>query len=96
MEFNRDAAEAKFRDVAAAMGLDVSGMTAREAAGKMIDNLYSLNEDLEIRCGLGERGVTEADLDAMAEAASKVTRLLDNNPKPMTKVDMREIYRKLL
>ncbi len=43
-----------------------------------------------------DRGVTEADLDSMAEAASKVTRLLDNNPRPMTKSDMREIYRKLL
>ena len=96
MEFNLDAAEAKFRDIAVAMGLDVSGMTAREAAGRMIDNLYSLNEDLGIRCPMGERGVTEGDLGAMAEAASKVTRLLDNNPKPMTKADMLGIYRKLL
>jgi alcohol dehydrogenase class IV len=96
MEFNLDAAEAKFRDIAAAMGLDVSGMTAREAAGRMIDNLYSLNEDLGIHCPMGERGVTEADLGAMAEAASKVTRLLDNNPRPMTKADMLGIYRKLL
>lgn len=96
MAFNRDAAEARFRDIAAAMGFDVSGMTAREAAGRMIDGLYALNEDLGIRCALGGRGVSEADLDAMAEAASKVTRLLDNNPKPVTKADMREIYRKLL
>jgi alcohol dehydrogenase class IV len=78
------------------MGLAVSGMSVRQAAGRMIANLYSLNEDLEIRSGLKERGVTEADVDGMAEAASKVTRLLDNNPKPMTKSDMREIYRKLL
>ena len=96
MKFNLDAAEGKFRDVAVAMGLDVSGLPARRAAERMIENLYSLNEDLEIRCGMKDRGVTEADLDAMAEAASKVTRLLDNNPKPMTKSDMREIYRKLL
>ncbi len=96
MEFNMDAAEGRFRDIAAAMGLEVSGLSARRAAGRMIENLYSLNGDLEIRCDMKERGVTEADLDSLAEAASKVTRLLGNNPKPMTKSDMREIYRKLL
>ena len=32
----------------------------------------------------------------MIEAAAKVTRLLDNNPKVVTKDDMRAIYRKLL
>ncbi|MEW6721607.1 MAG: iron-containing alcohol dehydrogenase [Thermodesulfobacteriota bacterium] len=96
MEFNLDAAERKFRDVAAAMGLAVSGLTDRLAAGRMIENLHSLNEDLEIRCSMKDRGVTEGDLDSLAEAASKVTRLLDNNPRPMTKSDMREIYRKLL
>ncbi len=96
MAFNLDAAEGKFGDIAAAMGLDVTGLTARRAAERMIGNLYSLNEDLEIRCGMKDRGVTEKDLDGMAEAASKVTRLLDNNPRPMTKSDMREIYRKLL
>jgi len=30
------------------------------------------------------------------EAASKVTRLLENNPKPLAKSDMRAIYRRLL
>jgi alcohol dehydrogenase class IV len=40
--------------------------------------------------------MTEADLEGLAEAASKVTRLLDNNPRPLAKADMREIYRKLL
>jgi alcohol dehydrogenase class IV len=96
MKFNLDAAEGKFRDIAVAMGLDVSGLTGRQAADRMIENLYSLNDDLGIRCDMKEKGVTEADLDILAEAASKVTRLLENNPKPVTKADMREIYRKLL
>ncbi|MBE0603942.1 MAG: iron-containing alcohol dehydrogenase, partial [Deltaproteobacteria bacterium] len=61
MKFNMDAAEGKFRDIAAAMGLDVSGLSARRAAGRMIENLYSLNEDLGIRCGMKDRGLSEAD-----------------------------------
>lgn len=96
MKFNLDAAEAKFRDIGVAMGINVTGLNDRAAAEKMIDNLYSLISDLNIRSSLKEKGITEADLDLMVEAAAKVTRLLDNNPKPMSKDDMREIYTKLL
>jgi len=95
MRFNLDAAQRRFRDIAVAMGLPVSGLSDRQAAERMVENLESLNVDLEIRCDLRERGLSEEDLDSLAEAASKVTRLLDNNPKPMTRSDMREIYRKL-
>jgi alcohol dehydrogenase class IV len=96
MNFNMDAAAEKFRDIAAAMGIDVVGLTVRQAAEKMVANLFSLLKDLNIESSLKDRGVTETELDLMVEAAAKVTRLLDNNPKPMTRDDMRAIYRKLL
>jgi alcohol dehydrogenase len=96
IQFNLDATEDRFRDIAVAMGLDVSGFTTRQAAVKMIDHLYALNGELNIPSGLTTLGVAEADLDALVEAASKVTRLLDNNPKTLTKSDMRAIYRRLL
>lgn len=96
MKFNMDVCEEKFKDIAAAMGLDISGCSTRLAAEKMIDNLYSLIEDLNVHCDLRAKGITEAVLDDMIEAASKVTRLLDNNPKVVTKEDMRKIYQKLL
>lgn len=96
MKFNMDVCEEKFKDIAAAMGLDISGCSTRLAAEKMIDNLYSLIEDLNVQCDLRAKGITEAVLDDMIEAASKVTRLLDNNPKVVTKEDMRKIYQKLL
>ena len=98
MEFNLAATVEKFRDIAEAMGLDVNGLKAEEAAKKMIDELYSLVADLQINesLKLKERGITIADVDVMVEGAAKVTRLLNNNPKPMSKSDMREIYLKLL
>ena len=96
MKFNMDAAEEKFKDIAVAMGITVDGMSTRQAAEKMIENLYSLNDDLNIHMSLRDKGITDTDLELMVEAASKVTRLLDNNPKPMSKTDMREIYTKLL
>lgn len=96
MNFNMDHAEEKFKDIAIAMGINTNGLTDRQASVKMIENLYSLIDDLNITINLKEQGITEDDLDGMVEAASKVTRLLDNNPKPMSKGDMRAIYKKLL
>ena len=96
MKFNLDVCEEKFKDIAAAMQLDIVGCTIRQAAEKMIDNLYSLLEDLHVKCDLKAKGINEAALDDMIEAAAKVTRLLDNNPKVVTKEDMRAIYKKLL
>lgn len=96
MKFNLDVCEEKFKDIAVAMGLDITGCTTRQAAEKMIDNLYSLIEDLNVKCDLSAKGINEEVLDDLIEAASKVTRLLNNNPKVVTKDDMREIYKKLL
>jgi alcohol dehydrogenase len=96
MKFNLDVCEEKFKDIAVAMGLDVAGCTTKEAAEKMIDNLYSMIEDLHVTCDLQAKGINEAALDDMIEAAAKVTRLLNNNPKIVTKADMRAIYKKIL
>lgn len=98
MRFNLDAAEEKFCDIAKAMGIDATGLSNRAAAEKMIENLFSLIADLQIQEGLKlkERGITIDDVDVMVEGAAKVTRLLNNNPKAMSKADMRDIYLNLL
>ena len=96
MKFNLDVCEEKFRDIAVAMGIDTSSCTVRQAAEKMIENLYSMIEDMNVKCDLREKGINEEVLPELIEAAAKVTRLLDNNPKVVTKDDMREIYKKLL
>ena len=98
MQFNLDATVEKFRDIAQAMGLDVDGISAEAAAQKMVDSLFSLVADLKINesLKLKERGITVADIEVMVEGAAKVTRLLNNNPKPVSREDMREIYMKLL
>ena len=98
MQFNLDATVEKFRDIAQAMGLDIIGLSDEAAAQKMIDSLFALVEDLKIKesLKLKERGITIADIDVMVDGAAQVTRLLNNNPKPMSREDMREIYLKLL
>ncbi|WP_439238885.1 iron-containing alcohol dehydrogenase [Lonepinella sp. BR2919] len=96
MKFNLPVCEEKFANVAFAMGLDVQGLTQRQAAEKMIDELYALIRDLDIHCDLNAVGINEDVLDELSEAALSVKRLLDNNPKPMNKDDIKTIYRKLI
>ena len=96
MQFNAVGNETKFRDIAEAMELDVAAGSNEQAAGAVVDALYALNRDLDIPADLKRWAITEADLDTLVEGAAKVTRLLDNNPRPMDKDDIRGIYRKLL
>jgi len=86
----------KFRDMALAMGLDVTHLSAEDAATAMIEELFTLNRDLEIPADLKRWHISAADLDTLVEGAAKVTRLLDNNPRPMSKDDIRAIYTQLI
>lgn len=96
MEFNLEGSEARFAAMARAMGLDVAGLTDRAAGERFIAALHQLNADLGIRSDLKTVGVTEADLDGLVDGAAKVTRLLDNNPRTMSRADMRAIYQRLI
>lgn len=96
MEFNMDAAIEKYRDMAIAMGIDVNGLSSEQAAQKMVESLYDLTRDLNIKSPLKEMNISERELDEIVESASKVTRLLDNNPKKLSSEDIKMIYKKIL
>lgn len=96
MRFNAVGNEAKFRDIGVAMGLDVASLPAPQAASAVVDALFALNRDLQIPADLTRWNITEADLETLVEGAAKVTRLLDNNPRPMAKTEIRAIYAQLI
>jgi len=96
MRFNAVGNEDKFRDVAMAMGLDVDPADSKAATEKFIEAVFELNRDLQIPSDLKCWNITAADLDTLVEGAAKVTRLLDNNPRPMDKDDIRAIYTQLI
>ena len=96
MEFNIVGSEARFKAMAEAMGLPVAGLSDRAAGERFIAELHQLNADLDIVPSLRDKGITERDLDGLVAGAAKVTRLLDNNPRPMAHADMRAIYQRLL
>ncbi len=96
MAFNLEGSERRFAAMARAMGLDVAGLSDGAAGERFIGALESLNRDLGIRADLRAVGVKPEDLDGLVDGAAKVTRLLDNNPRPMSRADMRAIYQRLL
>jgi alcohol dehydrogenase class IV len=96
MEFNLEGSELRFQAMARAMGIPIDGLGARAAGERMIASLYALNADLDIVSSLRDKGITDRDLDGLVDGAAKVTRLLDNNPRPMARADMRAIYQRLM
>ncbi len=96
MAFNLPGSEARFQAMAQAMGLPVGGLSAAAAGERFVEALHALNADLGIVPSLRDKGIPESDLDGLVDGASKVTRLLDNNPRPMTRADMRAIYQRLM
>jgi alcohol dehydrogenase len=96
MAFNQHGNETRFAAMARAMELPVQGLGDSEAANAFVKALVQLNADLGITTRLRDLGVGEADLDALVDGACKVTRLLNNNPRLMTRADMRAIYAAVL
>lgn len=96
MEYNRDAVEDKFLNVATEMGIDIQGLSKTKVSEKVVEAIFSLVNDLNISCDLKKYGITENDLEQLSESAFGVKRLLDNNPKPLSIADIKAIYRRLI
>ncbi|MND70539.1 1,3-propanediol dehydrogenase [compost metagenome] len=73
----------------------VSG-TDREKASALADYLGALAGELRLPTCLRDVGIAESDIDALAADAMKQTRLLGNNPRPLSLADVSAIYREIL
>ncbi len=96
MEFNLDASVGRLAKVAHALQIAQYQDDEESAAQKLVARLREWTTVLDIPQDLRRFGVLEAHVDALAVAASKVTRLLGNNPKPLDLDDIKAIYRRLL
>lgn len=96
MRFNMDAITERLSQVAGPMGIGVGNISQAEAAEKVVERIVEWTKTLEIPQDLRSFGVQETDVPEMAVSASKVTRLLNNNPKVLSLADMEAIYRRLL
>lgn len=93
MEYNVDYCPERYKLVAEAMGVDVKGLSDKEAAIKAVEEVKKLTKDLGIPLKLREVGVKEEEIPKLAEDT-----LLDgsiyNNPREATAEEVEEILRK--
>jgi alcohol dehydrogenase len=72
------------------ISLDGSNQQIAEA---VIGFIASLIKQLKLPVNLAAMGIAESDIDTLAKDAMLQTRLLVNNPKPVTLEDVKQIYR---
>lgn len=82
----------RFVDIAEAMGENVQGLSARDAAEKALTAITTLSKDVNIPSGLTELGVKEEDLKLMAGNAMKDACSL-TNPRLAKLDDIIQIYK---
>lgn len=96
MSFNKDAIVGRLANVARALDISSHDSDDETAADALIERLTEWTDVVQIPQDLRQFGVSETHLDVLAEAASKVKRLLGNNPKPLSHADIKAIYQRLL
>lgn len=95
MEYNKPAAMAKYADIARALGVDVKGMSAEQAADAAIEAVIKLSKDINIPQRLSDIGIKEADLPQLAEDAF-IDPCTGGNPRQTSVAEILEIYKKAL
>ncbi|MDA8441936.1 MAG: iron-containing alcohol dehydrogenase [Peptococcaceae bacterium] len=93
--FNLIAKPDRFRDIAIALGENVEGLSARDAADVALDAIQKLSSDVGIPEGLEQLGAKEEDFILMAENAMKDACNF-TNPRAATLKDVVEIFKNAL
>lgn len=87
LAFNTPAVPEKTAAIMTALGCE-----GRSDVDTVFEAAYAFCADLDIEMKLSGLGVPESDLDAMADDAFAIRRLLDNNPRDLSRNDIRAIY----
>ena len=93
VEFNLQAAPARFARVAEALGC-ARGKDDTATAREGVEKIRTLIRECGLPSTLKEVGVPFDAIGGMAADAMKITRLLVNNPRPVTAEDAVDIYTK--
>ena len=93
MEYNTEAAKAKYRTIAEAMGVDTSSMSDDEAADAAVKAVKDLAIRVRIPQHLSEIGVPESGLPTLAQAAFNDV-CTPGNPRQTNVEEILAIYKK--
>lgn len=95
MKFNAPAALPKYVDIAKALGVYKDGMTQQEAADVACTEIDNLSRLVGIPTHLSELGITEKDIDALADQAI-VDVCTPGNPREVIRDDIVALYKQIL
>jgi alcohol dehydrogenase class IV len=93
IRFNSDACPELYRELAVAMGLNVSGMPAPRAAEEVAKAVAELLSILPIPADLEEAGIAGASVETLAAEAFLNTRLRSSNPRDTVLEDLVQVLR---
>ena len=94
-EYNAQVVPNLLKDVAVAMGVDVTGMSDEQGATAAIDAIKSLSASIDIPASLIELGVKEEDISTLADNALKDACGF-TNPKQATHEEICQIFKNAL
>lgn len=92
MEYNLEVLRNDFAEIAVILGISSRDASVEERSDRFLESLRTLVREVNIPTDLTRYGVTHNDIEALTIAASKVTRLLDNNRRKLDLSDIRAIY----
>lgn len=81
MRYNSTEVPGRYRDAAAAMGVDVEGLSDADAAEKGIEFVEDLIQSVDLPTHLADMGVSEEDLQPIAEKSLETFEIHDNPRK---------------
>lgn len=95
MEFNMQGNEAKFADIAVAMGENIDGMSREQAACGALAAVRKLSQDVGIPKNITELGIPESALAQLSHDAI-IDPCTGGNPRAITESDILALYQKAL
>ncbi|WP_375455925.1 iron-containing alcohol dehydrogenase [uncultured Methylobacterium sp.] len=92
LRFNLPAAEGLYAELAPILDPAARDLPAGRAAERFVAALEAICRDCAVPASLTAVGIGVGDLGRLADDAMRQTRLLVNNPRPLTREDARAIY----
>lgn len=93
MRWNALACKQRFIDIAQLLNLVTMNKSSDEVIASVLNAIEALCRQVEIPARLRDFNIPEDELSLLASEASKVTRLLKNNPRELSVEDIEAIYR---
>ncbi len=95
MEYNLAFCPGRLARIAGALGEEIERGSEEQGALRAVQLIRKLGEDLGVPQRLSDLGIPESAFPGMAEEALKVSRPLENNPRPVSLEGAIQIYQRV-